>query len=127
MTRPPAAAVALKIVVNVAMSGFGTSLAKLTQAILSPLAKLQTAAVLPSAPLASDGVPESVPVIEPESTLASTSEVEPASNPESEPWIDVAASKPESTPPLDPPSEKPGELEPHPARAEATTANARYD
>jgi hypothetical protein len=76
--------------VNVAMSGFGTSLAKLTQAMLSPLAKLQTAAVLPSAPLASaplasDGVPESAPVIEPESKLASITEVEPASDPESEP------------------------------------------
>ena len=46
MTRPPAANVFLKIVLNVVRLGFGTSLAKLTHATFRPLAKLQTVAAL---------------------------------------------------------------------------------
>src|SRR4051812_49444878 len=62
MTRPPAAYVFLKSVLKAARFGFGTSLAKLTQATLRPLAKLQTAwAPLPPVPVPPVPVPP-VPV-----------------------------------------------------------------
>jgi hypothetical protein len=41
ITRPPASCVFLKMVLNVAMFGLGTSFAKLTHAMFRPLAKLQ--------------------------------------------------------------------------------------
>src|ERR1700691_393260 len=91
MTRPPAALVFAKIVLNVAMSGFGTSLAKLTQATFSPLAKEQAAEVLPplSAVLESDFASDPEPELDPESEFA----LEPVSDPGFE-----AASDPEFEP-----------------------------
>jgi hypothetical protein len=69
-----------KMVLNVARSGFGTSLAKLTQGTLRPLAKLQRATPPPES--APELVPASEPELDPELEVPPELDAEPELAPE---------------------------------------------
>src|SRR5947208_16335532 len=95
--RPPASCVFLKIVLKVAIFGFGTSLAKLTQATFKPLAKSQTVTLppAPAPPL------DTVPPLDSEPPAADVPPPEPA-----------PPAPPAARPPAPPLDARPPELEP---------------